>query len=235
MLLRNGAAYHPADALRAAAAAGLALAAAAAVRAVSLRSSRRREKSCLRPARSISRTSRPVIRSSGNSRYGFEYSDCWVDDARLVVLNALDAAERGAVIRTRTNVPAPSARDDWRLMLNDQGQREVVTARALVNAAGPWVGRRRGNRHAADGRRGVRLVKGSHIVVRKLFDHDYRLYFPERRIAASCSPFPMSDDFTLIGTTDENFAAIRGRLAVAGRDQLSVRRRSRYFRSVDHS
>ena len=70
-------------------------------------------------------------------RYGFEYSDCWVDDARLVVLNALDAAERGADIRTRTRLIRADRRDEWELVLNASGKRETATARVLVNAAGP--------------------------------------------------------------------------------------------------
>jgi glycerol-3-phosphate dehydrogenase len=73
-------------------------------------------------------------------KFGFAYSDCWVDDARLVVLNALDAAERGASIRTRTKCVRAERGETWRLILNAKGRREVVTARALVNAAGPWVG-----------------------------------------------------------------------------------------------
>src|SRR5215510_10350821 len=73
-------------------------------------------------------------------RYGFEYSDCWVDDSRLVVLTALDAAERGAVIRTRTRCARAERKDEWELVLNARGRREVKTARVLVNAAGPWIG-----------------------------------------------------------------------------------------------
>ena len=73
-------------------------------------------------------------------RYAFEYSDCWVDDSRLVVLNALDAAERGATIRTRTRCVRVERGEDWQLVLNSHGRRETVTARALVNAAGPWIG-----------------------------------------------------------------------------------------------
>ena len=72
--------------------------------------------------------------------YGFEYSDCWADDSRLVVLNAIDAAERGATIRTRTRVTRAEREDEWRLILNVQGRRDVSTARVLVNAAGPWAG-----------------------------------------------------------------------------------------------
>ena len=78
----------------------------------------------------------PLFRSF---RYGFEFSDCVVDDSRLVVLNALDAAEHGAVIRTRTRCTRAERRDEWELILNTRGRREVATARVLVNASGPWI------------------------------------------------------------------------------------------------
>lgn len=137
-------------------------------------------------------------------RFGFEYSDCWVDDARLVVLNALDAAERGADIRPRTRCVRADRGEEWELILNRQGRREVAKARVLVNAAGPWVDqvgefvlRVQGNAHA-------RLVKGSHIVVRRLFDHDrgYTFQASDGRIVFA---LPFAGDFTLIGTTDEDF------------------------------
>ncbi len=137
-------------------------------------------------------------------RYAFEYSDCCVDDARLVVLNALGAAERGAVIRTRTKCVRAEREDIWRLVLNQRGRRDSVTARALVNAAGPWIGDVAETvlRQHAPFR--VRLVKGSHIVVRKLFDHDRAYIFqnPDRRIVFA---IPYEKDFTLIGTTDQDF------------------------------
>lgn len=137
-------------------------------------------------------------------RTGFLYSDCRVDDARLVILNALDAAERGASIRTRTKCVRAERGEEWRLVLNAQGRRETVTARALVNAAGPWVGPVTETVIRIDGPRRVRLVKGSHIVVKRLFDHDTGYVFqnPDRRIVFA---LPYERDFTLIGTTDENF------------------------------
>jgi glycerol-3-phosphate dehydrogenase len=137
-------------------------------------------------------------------RYAFEYSDCSVDDSRLVVLNALDAAERGATIRTRTRCVRVERGEDWQLVLTSHGRRETATARALVNAAGPWIGevadtviRKKLNAH-------VRLVKGSHIVVRNRFDHGegYILQAAGGRVVFA---LPFAEDFTLIGTTDENF------------------------------
>ena len=134
---------------------------------------------------------------------GFVYSDGWVDDARLVVLNALDAAARGAEVLTRWRCEdARRSADSWRATLHSAAGRErVVTARALVNAAGPWAAQfLREHAHVSDPK-SLRLVKGSHIVVKKLFDHDhaYVLQSPDRRIIFV---IPYEGEFTLIGTTD---------------------------------
>jgi len=139
-------------------------------------------------------------------RTGFEYSDCWVDDARLVVLNAVDAAERGASIRTRTRLVRAEREQDWRLVLNARGHRDEVTARVLVNAAGPWSGIVAETVLRLPGRAPVRLVKGSHVVVPKMFDHDRGYIFQnaDRRIVFA---LPFADKFTLIGTTDRDFNA----------------------------
>ena len=137
-------------------------------------------------------------------RYGFEYSDCWVDDSRLVVLNALDAAEHGANIRTRTRCTRVERREDWELVLSSRGRREVATARVLVNAAGPWIGEVADTVIRQPLRAPVRLIKGSHIVVRRRFEHEcgYLLQAPDRRVVFA---LPFAEEFTLIGTTDENF------------------------------
>ena len=137
-------------------------------------------------------------------RFGFEFSDCCVDDARLVVLNALDAAERGAVIRPRTRLVRAERLDEWRLVLNTRGQRETASARVLVNAAGPWIAQVAENILRQPLPRPARLVKGSHIVVRRQFDHDggYLLQSADGRVVFA---LPLAQDFTLIGTTDENF------------------------------
>jgi glycerol-3-phosphate dehydrogenase len=137
-------------------------------------------------------------------RLGFEYSDCWVDDARLVVLNARDAAERGATIRTRARCVRAERQDVWRLVLNVRGRRDVVSARALVNAAGPWAAMVAEGVLRQSGPQPVRLVKGSHVVVPKLFEHDkgYLLQTPDGRVVFA---LPFERDFTLIGTTDEDF------------------------------
>ena len=137
-------------------------------------------------------------------RYGFEYSDCWVDDSRLVVLNALDAAEHGAVIRTRTRCTRVERREHWELVLSSRGRREVATARVLVNAAGPWIGEVADTVIRQPLRAPVRLIKGSHIVVRRRFEHEcgYLLQASDRRVVFA---LPFAEEFTLIGTTDENF------------------------------
>jgi len=132
------------------------------------------------------------------SHKGFVYSDAWVDDARLTLANALDAAANGAEIATRTELLSAKRRDGvWRAELSDG---RTVEARAVVNAAGPWVAELFG-RIDADARSNVRLVKGSHIVVPRLFDgdHAYILQQPDRRIVFA---IPYERDFTEIGTTD---------------------------------
>ena len=137
-------------------------------------------------------------------RYGFEYSDCWVDDSRLVVLNAMDAAERGADIRPRTRCVRVERRGDWELVLNSRGRRSVATARVLINAAGPWIGEVAETVIRQPLKAPVRLIKGSHIVVRRRFDHDagYIFQASDKRVVFA---LPFGDEFTLIGTTDQNF------------------------------
>lgn len=149
-------------------------------------------------------------------RKAFVYSDCWVQDSRLVVLNAMDAAERGAEVLTR--VECLSARREgahWRVVLRDRregGQREVL-ARALVNAAGPWTAEFIEQRAGLNRAQSLRLVKGSHIVVPKLFDHDFPYIFqnPDGRIVFA---IPYEDDFTLIGTTDVDFTGDAAEVAI---------------------
>lgn len=129
---------------------------------------------------------------------GFVYSDAWVDDARLTLLNAVDAAENGATIAVRTAlISARREEGGWRAALSD-GQH--VAARAMVNAAGPWVHQML-DTLGAKAAAGVRLIKGSHIVVPRLFagDHAYILQQPDRRIVFA---IPYEDGFTEIGTTD---------------------------------
>ncbi|MBC7154462.1 MAG: glycerol-3-phosphate dehydrogenase [Rhodobacteraceae bacterium] len=140
----------------------------------------------------------------GRFTKAFEYSDCWVDDARLVALNARDAAERGAVIAPRTKVVAAYVEGGiWRIRLQDSvtGALHHACARMLINAAGPWVGRVIHDTLHSDSPDHVRLVRGSHIVTRRLFDHD-KCYFLQGSDGRIIFAIPYEQDFTLIGTTD---------------------------------
>ena len=137
-------------------------------------------------------------------RKAFEYSDCWVDDARLVVLNALDAAERGAEILTRTScVQARRTDSCWQanLVCRSSGVHRSVRARAIVNAAGPWVEQVLGRVTGVNSPRRVRLVKGSHIVTKKFWDgpHAYLLQNTDKRVIFVN---PYENNLALIGTTD---------------------------------
>jgi len=136
--------------------------------------------------------------------HAYEYSDCFADDARLVVLNAVDAAERGATIRTRTRAVRAERGDAWRLILNARGRREEVTARVLVNAAGAWVETLTESVLRLRQKPHLRLDKGSHIVVRRLYDHD-RAYILQAADGRVVFTIPFQHDFTLIGTTDQTF------------------------------
>ncbi len=138
----------------------------------------------------------------------YEYSDCWIEDSRLVVLNARDAEARGAEILTRTKVvSATRGADLWQITLEDRdtGTRSTRQARMIVNAGGPWVadiihGTLRSNSPA-----GVRLVRGSHVVTKRLFDHD-KCYFFQGADGRIIFAIPYETDFTLLGTTDADHA-----------------------------
>jgi len=132
----------------------------------------------------------------------YEYSDCWVEDSRLVVLNARDAQNRGAQIMTRTKVVSATRADGiWTITLVHDGAESHVTARALVNAGGPWVEDVIRGVARLNATEGVRLVRGSHIVTQKLFDHD-KSYFFQGEDGRIIFAIPYETDFTLIGTTD---------------------------------
>ncbi len=164
-------------------------------------------------------------------RKGFDYWDCVVDDSRLVVLNAMDAALRGADIRVRTRCLRAERSDIWRLTLEADGRRGVVTARALVNATGPWTARFAEMVLRLATPEPVRLVKGSHIVVPRLFGHGsaYILQNPDRRVVFA---IPYHDDFTLIGTTDESFTGDPAAV-VPSSDEIAYlcEAATRYFRT----
>jgi glycerol-3-phosphate dehydrogenase len=138
---------------------------------------------------------------------GFEYSDCWVNDARLVILNAMDAQERGASINTQTKVISAVRSDDiWVIKTQDMQSGDVTEhkARIVINAAGPWVDKVLGQAAGVNDAKNVRLVQGSHIVVPKLHDHD-RAYIFQNADGRIIFALPYEQDFTLIGTTDQDY------------------------------
>ncbi len=134
----------------------------------------------------------------------FEYSDCWVEDSRLVVLNARDAVARGATVLPRTKVVTAYQQDGlWVIETQDTvtGMRHSHRARMLVNAAGPWVGDVIQTKMRSNSSEGVRLVRGSHIVTKRLYDHE-KCYFFQGTDGRIIFAIPYETDFTLIGTTD---------------------------------
>lgn len=137
-------------------------------------------------------------------RRAYEYSDCWIEDSRLVVLNARDAEARGASINVRTRVTSAERHPDhWVVKTEDtaSGEQKTFRARMLVNAGGPWVGEIIRRQIRLNSREDVRLVRGSHIVTRKLYDHD-KCYFFQGTDGRIIFAIPYETDFTLIGTTD---------------------------------
>ncbi|MEL6687081.1 MAG: glycerol-3-phosphate dehydrogenase [Pseudomonadota bacterium] len=143
---------------------------------------------------------------------GFEYSDCWVEDARLVVLNAVDAAHRGADIRVGVEVKAIEAHPEgYKATLSDGSD---IVAKGIVNAAGPWVDEVLFKIKRDKNEAGLRLVKGSHIVTRRLFpgDHAYIFQNADNRIIFA---IPYERDFTLIGTTDVPWKAAPGPMDIS--------------------
>ena len=152
----------------------------------------------------------------------YEYSDVWVEDSRLVVLNARDAEARGAQIRVATQVISADRVDGrWRIATDGLHGPQVFSARALVNAGGPWVGDIIRDVTRLKSTEGVRLVRGSHIVTRKLYDHD-RCYFFQGSDGRIIFAIPYEQDFTLIGTTDQDHQGAPGdaKCSDAERDYL---------------
>lgn len=167
----------------------------------------------------------------GDDATAFEYSDCWVEDSRLVVLNAADAAARGARIHPRTPVVAADRIDGlWRITTGRDGARAVHLARTLVNAAGPWVGEVLAGIVRSNTKAAVRMVQGSHIVVRKLYEHD-RCYIFQNGDGRIVFAIPYERDFTLIGTTDRDYVGDPAE-AAATEDEIAYlcAAASEYFR-----
>ncbi len=151
----------------------------------------------------------------------FEYSDCWVEDSRMVVLNARDAAERGATIATHTRCIGAEREDGaWALtMQGAAGEPTRIRARTVVNAAGPWVGDVLRNLTRANTGAKIRMVKGSHIVVPRLYleDHCYIFQNADNRIFFV---IPYEQDYSLIGTTDLDYEG-DPRQATASADEIA--------------
>jgi len=146
---------------------------------------------------------------------GFEYSDCWVDDARLVVLYAIDAAHRGADIRTRTEVISvkPTGKG-YSAEIKQNGKIETIDAKGVVNAAGPWVDEVLGKIKPSENEQSLRLVTGSHIVTKKLFDGDHAYLFQnaDNRVIFA---IPYEHNYTLIGTTDKPYDLSEGPVKIS--------------------
>ncbi len=163
---------------------------------------------------------------------GFVYSDAWVDDARLVVVTAMDAREHGATVLTRTRCARlERGPGHWVATLDHAGgARTTVEASAVVNATGPWVDRFLDEATPVPAQRHPRMVKGSHIVVPRLFDHEFAYIFqaPDRRIVFA---IPYESEFTLIGTTEKDY---RGDLATPAIEEAEIGylldMANRYFR-----
>jgi len=147
---------------------------------------------------------------------GFEYSDCWVDDARLVVLNAMAAREKGAHIHTRTQcLSAKRAGGIWHVELQrEDGSRFSLKAKALVNAAGPWVAQFIGENLQQRSPYGIRLIQGSHIIVPKLYEGEqaYIMQNEDRRIVFA---IPYLDRYTMIGTTDREYRGDPAKVSIS--------------------
>ena len=165
-------------------------------------------------SRSIDLTKAPEGKALNSSfKAGFTYADCWVEDSRLVVLNAMDAAARSATIRTRCRfVSGYREQSLWRATLEQDGQRETVSARAIVNAAGPWVQQTIASLGRNE-RPHLRLIKGSHIVVPRLYEgnHAYILQNADGRVVFV---IPYEGQFSLIGTTDVAFTGDPSEVAI---------------------
>lgn len=152
----------------------------------------------------------------------YEYSDCWIEDSRLVILNARDAEARGAKIMVGTKVTSAVRVDGlWEITLDRDGETQTMRAKMLVNAAGPWVGDVIQTKVRINSTEGVRLVRGSHIVTKRLYSHD-KCYFFQGTDGRIIFAIPYETDFTLIGTTDAEHEdpAIKPVCTEAERDYL---------------
>jgi len=167
-----------------------------------------------------------------NFSKGFEYSDCWVLDSRLVVLNAMDAAAKGTEIKPRTQLlSATRTGKEWKLtLLNKSTGREYETrAKVLINASGPWLDELMPHITHSETKEHIRMVKGSHIIVKKLFDHD-RAYIFQNADGRIIFAIPYEKEFSLIGTTDVDFHGDPGKVAISQEEtEYLCKAASEYF------
>lgn len=153
----------------------------------------------------------------GDSTIGFEYSDCWVEDSRLVVLNAMDARDHGAIIETKHKLMSADREENaWKLTILNQttGQSKSIRAATLVNAAGPWVADVLAGKIRSNTKAKIRMVQGSHIVVPRLYDHD-RCYIFQNKDGRIIFAIPYEQDFTLIGTTDRDYTGDPAKVTIS--------------------
>ncbi len=163
----------------------------------------------------------------------FEFSDCWVNDSRLVVLNARSAADLGAGVRTRCKVVrAERGADAWSITLQEEnrGVQVAVAARLLVNSSGPWVDKVLSGAIGQNDADNIRLVQGSHIVIKRKFEHD-RAYFFQNSDGRIFFAIPYEEDFTLIGTTDRDYEGDPADVAISDEEvSYLCKGASAYFR-----
>ena len=189
-------------------------------------------KTILPPAKTIDlRTDPAGLPLQSKYSTAFEYSDCSVDDSRLVILNAIDASGHGASMNPRTRcVSAERQTDKWLLSVERKAAVSQISARVLVNAAGPWVNHVSRDVVHANADIAVRLDKGSHIIVGRLFDHD-RAYVFQNADGRIVFAIPYERDFTLIGTTEEDYQGDPAAVAIDESEiEYLCRTVSEYFR-----
>ncbi len=159
-----------------------------------------------------------------NFKFGYEYSDCWVDDSRLVILNAVDASLKGAKIQNYCKVTKVEKSDGlWSITTTDSidGKQNIFKAKCFINASGPWVDDLLNSSFKRDNSKNVRLVRGSHIVVNKLFDHD-RSYICQNNDNRIFFMIPYEDKYTLIGTTDIDHGQSAENVEISEEEKLYI-------------
>ena len=162
------------------------------------------------------------LKDSFNS--GFEYSDCWVDDSRLVILNAVDARLKGAQLKNYTKViNVESDNGLWIITTEDSltGEVNIVKSKTFVNASGPWVDEVLKDSFKVKNSKNVRLIRGSHIVVNKLYDHD-KSYICQNKDGRIFFIIPYEDNFTMIGTTDIEHKGSAGKVQITEEEKKYI-------------